>query len=136
MKHVKMISVLSCLGVAILCVNCAKTPDEKVASARAAITAAKNAGAEKYATTEFESAKTLLNKAVDNIQHEQKYLGLFSKYDYINKQLDSVVFLTEIAIETAKMEKERLRIEKEKAIAAEKKKTGITKKTLKRAKVK
>ena len=64
MKHLKnSLSLIVFLALALVVIGCAKPPEAEKSAAKTAMDAAVSAGADKYATADFEAAKKLWNTA-------------------------------------------------------------------------
>jgi hypothetical protein len=99
--------------------ECAKAPEEKLASAREALDNAKADGAAIYAKSEFSCAQDLYYRAFNDIQDEKKRFVFLRNYGNAGKKLDSAILAAQKAVKTAELEK--LRIEAEKKLAVERK---------------
>ena len=73
MKHFKhAVLLLAVFSLALMFVGCATPPDAEKAAAKTAADAAVSAGADKYAATDFSTAKSLWDKA-ESLMNEKKY---------------------------------------------------------------
>ena len=99
----------ACLVAALAAAGCAEPPNKEIDQAQGAIDAAKAAGAEKYATTEYSAAETALKNANDAVAAGDYRLAL-------NAALESREHGQNAARDTADT-KARVRVEVERSMA-------------------
>jgi hypothetical protein len=115
MQVFKAVAVLFSVAAVSFMGGCARAPEQSVKNAKEALACAINAGAEQYAGKELDEVQQLFDDAVEMIQKEEKRLFLTRDFSEAEKNLDVVISRAKKAAETALMEKERLRVEAEKA---------------------
>jgi len=80
-------------GTAVACFfgGCAKAPDAKLAEAKSALQAAKDAEADKYITSNYENMTKAIANAEEEIAVQKKGFILTRKYKRINEMLDKTI---------------------------------------------
>jgi hypothetical protein len=91
--------------------GCAEPPKAEADAASAAVTAAKTAEADQYATQAYNAARDTLNAAMAAIKEQDGKFALFRNYDAAKAQLAKADEMAKQAATAAAAEKERLKAE-------------------------
>ncbi len=81
MRQVRLLSLLVVLSLLLVCVGCSKPPEAEQKAAKSAMDAAVSAGADKYATADFDAAKKTMDTAESQMK-DKKYKE--AKQSYID----------------------------------------------------
>ncbi len=111
--------VLTILSVMLLMlvIGCAKPPQTEMDAAQAALTAAKDAEADRYLPAEFNAAQDSLNAAMAEVESQKSKFALTRNYDRAKQLLDSAVKAATAAQNNVAAKKEEVKLEAEKLIA-------------------
>ncbi len=91
--------------------GCAEPPKAEADAANAALTAAKTAEADQYASQAFGAARDTLNAALAAVKEQDGKFALFRKYDAAKAQLAKATEMANQAASAAVAEKERIKTE-------------------------
>jgi len=100
--------------VLALVVGCAKAPQEAVDAANAALTAAKDAGADRYLANEYNAAQDSLNAAMAEIENQNSKFALTRNYNRAKELLAAATTLANAANEKVAAKRDEVKAEVEK----------------------
>jgi len=131
MKTFKLLSIF--LAALFFTIACEEAPQQEIDAANTALTDAKTAEAERYATSEFNMAKDTLNAALAEIEEQNAAFALTRSYDKAKQLLSSATTLAAQANEAAVANKEKVKAEVEMLMTEVKDEIANTQKLLKKA---
>jgi hypothetical protein len=108
--------VVFAAGYALAAAGCSSEPKVELASAETALSQAAAAEAGTYAAQEFEQATSLLEEARVALQAENEKFALFRDFDPVAERLSQARHRAESAVQSATMEKDRIRGETARAL--------------------
>ena len=109
MKYPRIIGIVSLFFVLSLLASCAKAPQQDVDAAKAALDAAKNAEAERYASDQYTTAKDSLDAALAEVEKQNAKFAWFRKYDNAKSMLQTAIKNADTAKNAAVAEKDKVR---------------------------
>jgi Skp family chaperone for outer membrane proteins len=103
--------VVGLILVLALVSGCAKAPQQAVDTAKAALDAAKQSGADRYLAGEFKAAQDSLNAALAEIEAQNSKFALTRNYDKATKLLEAATSLANNLTSQVDTKKEEVRTE-------------------------
>jgi hypothetical protein len=106
------------LFLAVLMVGCAKVPQEDIDAAKAAVQAAKDAQADKYANADLQAAEDLINQVNTEVETQNAKFALFRSFDKAKELCTQAKAAGEKAKQSAIAGKEAAKKDAEASLAA------------------
>lgn len=126
-------TVIMMLFLTVLLVGCAKAPQEDIDAAKAAVQAAKDAQADKYAAADLQAAEDSWNQANTEVETQNAKFALFRSYDKAKELLTQTKAAGEKATSSAVAGKEAAKKDAEESLAAAQTATAAAKVILTKA---
>jgi len=101
----------------MLVIGCAKPPQQELDAAKAVLTAAKDAEADRYMPAEFNAAQDSLNAAMTEIETQKSKFALTRNYGHAKQLLDAATKAATAAKDNVAAKKEEVKAEAEKLVA-------------------
>jgi seryl-tRNA synthetase len=116
MKRYGLMVMIVAIGFSLMLAGCEKEPTREIAGAQAAVTAAKDAGADKYVPREFASMDELFKATLAAVQKQKSANPLSRNYTKIKTSLATITTTAASLREQAVVEKAKVEAYVETAI--------------------
>ena len=126
-------TVIMMLCLVVLLASCASAPQADIDAAKAAIQAAKDAQADKYATASLQSADDLINQINTEVETQNAKFALFRNYDKVKELINQAKAAGEKAKADAIAGKEAAKKDAEASLAAAQQAVAAAKEILPKA---
>ncbi len=117
MKRNILLTIAALAGMTIMFTSCAKLPEAEMASAKAAVEAAKAAEADRYIPAEYRALNDSLNTALTEVENQKSKFVLFRSYKKVTAKLNNVVALGNTVKENAGIRKEEVKNQAQQTLA-------------------
>jgi len=117
MKRNILLTIAALAGMTIMFTSCAKLPEAEMASAKAAVEAAKAAEADRYIPAEYRALNDSLNTALTEVETQKSKFVLFRSYKKVTAKLNNVVALGNTVKENAGIRKEEVKNQAQQTLA-------------------
>jgi hypothetical protein len=117
MKRNILLTIAALAGMTIMFTSCAKLPEAEMASAKAAVEAAKAAEADRYIPAEYRALNDSLNTALTEVENQKSKFVLFRSYKKVTAKLNNVVTLGNTVKENAGIRKEEVKNQAQQTLA-------------------
>jgi hypothetical protein len=117
MKHISGIVKFGSLVLSVIfLIGCAKVPEKELADSKAALEAARVAGADQFASEFFMAANDSFKAAMDEISKQNGQNSFVRNYDKAKNLLNSCIKLAKDATQSVQENKEEIRLQTQKQI--------------------